>query len=78
MCTDLNFSLNAMSCSQVYADFAAHLGKLAAAIHPLLDAPPVDIPGATTGSFTKRLAAVKTAVPLVKCGAFIYAELKNK
>lgn len=67
-----------MSCSQVYPDFVAHLESLAAAIHPLLDAPPVDIPSATTGSLRKRLAAAKTAVPLVKCGVFIYAKLKHK
>uniref|UniRef100_A0A8D3C4K5 Pyridine nucleotide-disulfide oxidoreductase domain-containing protein 2 n=1 Tax=Scophthalmus maximus TaxID=52904 RepID=A0A8D3C4K5_SCOMX len=51
-----------------YPDFVAHLEKLAGAIHPLLDAPPVDIPGVTTGSLGKRLAAAKTLTPLVKCG----------
>ncbi|XP_003964167.1 pyridine nucleotide-disulfide oxidoreductase domain-containing protein 2 isoform X1 [Takifugu rubripes] len=54
--------------AEVYPDFVAHLDSLAAAIHPLLDAPPVDIPSATTGSLRKRLAAARTAVPLVKCG----------
>uniref|UniRef100_A0A672IIK3 Pyridine nucleotide-disulfide oxidoreductase domain-containing protein 2 n=1 Tax=Salarias fasciatus TaxID=181472 RepID=A0A672IIK3_SALFA len=46
--------------SQKDAKFLAHLEKLAAAVHPLLDAPPVDIPGVTAGSFRKRLAAAHT------------------
>ncbi|KAF0027470.1 hypothetical protein F2P81_020211 [Scophthalmus maximus] len=54
--------------AKAYPDFVAHLEKLAGAIHPLLDAPPVDIPGVTTGSLGKRLAAAKTLTPLVKCG----------
>lgn len=62
--------LDLTCCSQVYPDFVKHLAKLAAAIQPLLDAPPVDIIGATTGSLRKRLAAVKTAIPVVKCGVF--------
>ena len=45
-----------------------HLEKLAGAIHPLLDAPPVDIPGIMGGSLTKRLVALKTLIPMVKCG----------
>lgn len=45
-----------------------HLEKLAGAIHPLLDAPPVDIPGVTSGSLRKRLAAAKTLKPIIKCG----------
>lgn len=51
-----------------YPEFGAYLEKLAGAIHPLLDAPPVDIPGVTTGSLRKRLAAAKTLRPIVKCG----------
>uniref|UniRef100_H3CTE9 Pyridine nucleotide-disulfide oxidoreductase domain-containing protein 2 n=1 Tax=Tetraodon nigroviridis TaxID=99883 RepID=H3CTE9_TETNG len=54
--------------AEVYADFVAHLEKLAAAVHPLLDAPPVDIPGITAGPLRHRLAAVKTCIPVVKCG----------
>lgn len=65
--------LDLTCCSQVYPDFVKHLDELAAAIQPLLDAPPVDIIGATTGSLRKRLAAVKTAIPVVKCGVFINA-----
>lgn len=52
-------------------DFVAHLEKLAAAVHPLLDAPPVDVPGVAAGSLRKRLAAVKTCIPMVKCGVSI-------
>ncbi|XP_068424092.1 pyridine nucleotide-disulfide oxidoreductase domain-containing protein 2 [Clinocottus analis] len=54
--------------AKAFPDFNAYLEKLAGAIHPLLDAPPVDIPGVTSGSPMKRLAAAKTLMPLVKCG----------
>uniref|UniRef100_A0A672IKJ9 Pyridine nucleotide-disulfide oxidoreductase domain-containing protein 2 n=1 Tax=Salarias fasciatus TaxID=181472 RepID=A0A672IKJ9_SALFA len=55
--------------AKAYPEFLAHLEKLAAAVHPLLDAPPVDIPGVTAGSFRKRLAAAHT---LKNCIPFIY------
>ncbi|XP_073338558.1 pyridine nucleotide-disulfide oxidoreductase domain-containing protein 2 [Pagrus major] len=54
--------------AQAYSDFIAHLDKLAGAIHPLLDAPPVDVPGVTAGSLRMRLAAAKTLRPIIKCG----------
>ncbi|TDH01258.1 hypothetical protein EPR50_G00178460 [Perca flavescens] len=54
--------------AKAFPDFVAHLEKLAGAIHPLLDASPVDIPGVTTGSLRKRLASAKTLMPIVKCG----------
>nr|XP_046257561.1 pyridine nucleotide-disulfide oxidoreductase domain-containing protein 2 [Scatophagus argus] len=54
--------------AKAFADFVAHLEKLAGAIHPLLDAPPVDVPGVTDGSLRRRLAAAKTLMPIVKCG----------
>ncbi|KAM4607005.1 pyridine nucleotide-disulfide oxidoreductase domain-containing protein 2 isoform 2-T2 [Polymixia lowei] len=54
--------------AKAFPHFVAHLEKLAGAIHPLLDAPPVDIAGVTTGSLRKRLTAAKTVMPLVKCG----------
>lgn len=57
-------------CCQAYPDFVACLDKLGAAIHPLLDAPPVDVAGVATGSLRKRLAAAKTLRPIVKCGVF--------
>lgn len=59
-----------LCCCQAYQDFVAYLEKLAAAIHPLLDAPPVDVAGVTTGSLRTRLAAAKTLRPVVKCGVF--------
>lgn len=59
-----------LCCCQAYPDFVACLEKLGAAIHPLLDAPPVDVAGVTTGSLRKRLAAAKTLRPIVKCGVF--------
>lgn len=65
--------LDLTCCSQAYPDFVKHLDKLAAAVQPLLDAPPVDITGATSGSLRKRLAAVKTTIPMVKCGVCINA-----
>lgn len=55
----------------------AYLEKLGAAIHPLLDAPPVDVAGVTTGSLRKRLAAAKTLRPIVKCGVFENTSLEN-
>ncbi|KAI9535339.1 Pyridine nucleotide-disulfide oxidoreductase domain-containing protein 2 [Dissostichus eleginoides] len=54
--------------AKAFPEFVAYLDKLASAIHPLLDAPPVDIPGVTTGSLRKRLAAAKTLKPILKCG----------
>ena len=63
---------HSLTCFQAFSDFIAHLDKLAGAIHPLLDAPPVDIPGATAGSLRKRLAAAKTLRPIIKCGEFSY------
>lgn len=53
---------------KAYPDYVAHLEKLACAIHPLLDAPPVDIPGITEGSLRKRIAAMRSLKPLVKSG----------
>ncbi|XP_068183248.1 pyridine nucleotide-disulfide oxidoreductase domain-containing protein 2-like [Antennarius striatus] len=54
--------------AKAYPDFLAHLEKLAEAINPLLDAPPVDVPGVTSGSLRKRMAAAKTLMPIVRCG----------
>ncbi|KAM3863337.1 pyridine nucleotide-disulfide oxidoreductase domain-containing protein 2 [Diretmus argenteus] len=54
--------------AKAFPEFVAHLEKLAGAIQPLLDAPPVDIPGLTAGSLKKRLTAAKTLMPIVKCG----------
>lgn len=59
--------------NQAFPEFVAHLEKLAGAIHPLLDAPPIDIPGVTAGSLRKRLAAAKTLMPIIKCGALVDA-----
>ncbi|XP_072293556.1 pyridine nucleotide-disulfide oxidoreductase domain-containing protein 2 isoform X2 [Eucyclogobius newberryi] len=54
--------------ARVYTDFIKHLDRLADSIQPLLDAPPVNIPGLTTGSLQKRLSAAKTLLPVIKCG----------
>ncbi|XP_060943515.1 pyridine nucleotide-disulfide oxidoreductase domain-containing protein 2 [Limanda limanda] len=54
--------------AKAFPDFVAHLEKLAGAIQPLLDAPPVNIPELTSGSLRTRLAAAKTLMPIVKCG----------
>uniref|UniRef100_A0A667Y5U0 Pyridine nucleotide-disulfide oxidoreductase domain-containing protein 2 n=1 Tax=Myripristis murdjan TaxID=586833 RepID=A0A667Y5U0_9TELE len=54
--------------AKAFPEFVTHLEKLAGAIHPLLDAPPVDIPGVTAGSLRKRLSAAKTLMPIVRCG----------
>ncbi|XP_055020353.1 pyridine nucleotide-disulfide oxidoreductase domain-containing protein 2 [Boleophthalmus pectinirostris] len=54
--------------AKVYKDFIIYLEKLADSIHPLLDAPPVNIPGLTAGSLWKRLDATKTLLPVIKCG----------
>lgn len=63
-----------LTCTQAFPAFVAHLEKLAAAIQPLLDAPPVNILGVTTGSLGKRLAAAKTLMPVVKCGVLVDVE----
>lgn len=67
------YILTLFLCTQAFPGFVEHLDKLAAAIHPLLDAPPVDIPGVTTGSLRTRLAAAKTLMPIVKCGVLVDA-----
>ncbi|KAF5910232.1 pyridine nucleotide-disulfide oxidoreductase domain-containing protein 2-like [Clarias magur] len=54
--------------AKAYPEYVAHLEKLASAIHPLLDAPPVDIVGVIEGSLRKRIAAVKSLKHLVKSG----------
>ncbi|XP_068183250.1 pyridine nucleotide-disulfide oxidoreductase domain-containing protein 2-like [Antennarius striatus] len=54
--------------AKVYEDFLAHLEKLAEALIPLLDAPPVDVPGITSRSLRKKMAAAKTLMPIVRCG----------
>ncbi|XP_068183413.1 pyridine nucleotide-disulfide oxidoreductase domain-containing protein 2-like [Antennarius striatus] len=54
--------------AKAYPNYVAHLEKLAEGIHPLLDAPPVDVAGITSGSLRKRMAAVKTLMPIVRCG----------
>ncbi|XP_036402776.1 pyridine nucleotide-disulfide oxidoreductase domain-containing protein 2 [Megalops cyprinoides] len=54
--------------AKAYPAFQTHLEKLASAIHPLLDAPPVDIPGVTQGPLRRRMAALKSIRPLIKCG----------
>lgn len=69
---------HSLTCTQAFPDFVAYLEKLAGAIQPLLDAPPVDIPGITAGSLRKRLAAAKTLMPIVRCGALVDACLGNK
>ncbi|KAM9804216.1 pyridine nucleotide-disulfide oxidoreductase domain-containing protein 2 [Neosynchiropus ocellatus] len=54
--------------AKAYAGFISHIDKLGEAIHPLLDAPAVDIQGLTSGSLRKKLTAAKTLKPLIKCG----------
>ncbi|XP_063047909.1 pyridine nucleotide-disulfide oxidoreductase domain-containing protein 2 [Engraulis encrasicolus] len=54
--------------AQMYLGFLEHLEKLACAIHPLLDAPPVDVPKVTEGSIRSRLAALNTLRPLISSG----------
>ncbi|XP_012687708.1 pyridine nucleotide-disulfide oxidoreductase domain-containing protein 2 [Clupea harengus] len=54
--------------AQAYLAFLLHLEKLACAIHPLLDAPPVDVPGVTQGSLRRRLGALKSLQPLLRSG----------
>uniref|UniRef100_A0A9J8B6U5 Pyridine nucleotide-disulfide oxidoreductase domain-containing protein 2 n=1 Tax=Cyprinus carpio carpio TaxID=630221 RepID=A0A9J8B6U5_CYPCA len=54
--------------AKVYPDFLSYLERLACAIHPLLDAPPVDIPGLTQGSLRKKITALGSLKPLVKSG----------
>lgn len=53
---------------QIYPAYQAYMERLASAIEPLLDAPPVNIPGVTTGSLRKRVAALRTLKPLLQTG----------
>uniref|UniRef100_A0A9J8A3N1 Pyridine nucleotide-disulfide oxidoreductase domain-containing protein 2 n=1 Tax=Cyprinus carpio carpio TaxID=630221 RepID=A0A9J8A3N1_CYPCA len=54
--------------AKVYPEFLSYLERLGCAIHPLLDAPPVDIPGLTQGSLRKKISALRSLKPLVKSG----------
>ncbi|XP_047668398.1 pyridine nucleotide-disulfide oxidoreductase domain-containing protein 2 [Tachysurus fulvidraco] len=54
--------------AKAYPEYVAHLEKLACAIHPLLDAPPVDVLGITEGSLKKRISAMRNLKPLIKSG----------
>uniref|UniRef100_A0A3P8Z2V7 Pyridine nucleotide-disulfide oxidoreductase domain-containing protein 2 n=1 Tax=Esox lucius TaxID=8010 RepID=A0A3P8Z2V7_ESOLU len=54
--------------AKAYPEFITHLDKLAGAVHPLLDSPPVDIAGLTGGPLRRRTAALRSAVPLLQCG----------
>ncbi|MBN3295864.1 PYRD2 protein, partial [Amia calva] len=54
--------------AKAYPAYQAYMEKLASAIDPLLDAPPVNIPGMTQGSLRKRLAALWTLRPLLQTG----------
>ncbi|XP_066535439.1 pyridine nucleotide-disulfide oxidoreductase domain-containing protein 2 [Hoplias malabaricus] len=54
--------------AKVFPDYVAYLENLACAIHPLLDASPVDISGLTRGSLRERMIALKSLKPLVKSG----------
>lgn len=62
---------------QAYPEFVAHLERLADAMNPLLDAPPVDIPGFTSGSLRRRVAAAKTLMPIFRCGGLDYFFFKT-
>lgn len=62
---------------QAYPEFVAHLERLADAMNPLLDAPPVDIPGFTSGSLRRRVAAAKTLMPIFRCGGLVYLFFKH-
>ncbi|KAJ8013777.1 hypothetical protein DPEC_G00033310 [Dallia pectoralis] len=54
--------------AKAYPEFITHLDKLAEAVHPLLDSSPVDIAGLAGGSFRRRIAAVRSTMPLLQCG----------
>ncbi|KPP59724.1 pyridine nucleotide-disulfide oxidoreductase domain-containing protein 2-like, partial [Scleropages formosus] len=54
--------------ARAYPVFQSHLEKMARAISPLLDAPPVDVAAINKGSLRRRVAALKTLRPLLQCG----------
>ncbi|XP_048865099.1 pyridine nucleotide-disulfide oxidoreductase domain-containing protein 2 [Brienomyrus brachyistius] len=54
--------------AKAYPVFQKYLENLSCAIHPLLDAPPVDIAGIAGGSLRRRVAALRTLRPLLQCG----------
>uniref|UniRef100_A0A8C7CXU1 Pyridine nucleotide-disulfide oxidoreductase domain-containing protein 2 n=1 Tax=Oncorhynchus kisutch TaxID=8019 RepID=A0A8C7CXU1_ONCKI len=65
--------------AKAYPEFITHLDKLASAIHPLLDSPPVDIAGLTGGALRRRIAALRSALPLVQCGTnFTASSILNR
>ncbi|XP_032890356.1 pyridine nucleotide-disulfide oxidoreductase domain-containing protein 2 [Amblyraja radiata] len=54
--------------AQAYAAYEALTSRIAAAIQPLLDTAPVDIPSLTDGSLRQRVRALRTVKPLVHAG----------
>ncbi|XP_059803157.1 pyridine nucleotide-disulfide oxidoreductase domain-containing protein 2 isoform X1 [Hypanus sabinus] len=59
------FSLND---ARAYAAYEASTSRIAAAIQPLLDSVPVDIPSLTGSSLGQRLQSLRTVKPLVQAG----------
>ncbi|XP_072095129.1 pyridine nucleotide-disulfide oxidoreductase domain-containing protein 2 isoform X2 [Mobula birostris] len=59
------FSLND---ARAYAAYEALTSRIAAAIQPLLDSVPVDIPSLTGSSLRQRLQSLHTVKPLVQAG----------
>ncbi|XP_067858148.1 pyridine nucleotide-disulfide oxidoreductase domain-containing protein 2 [Heptranchias perlo] len=54
--------------AQAYAEYEALINRMAAAVEPLLDAVPVDVPSLTSNSLRQRIRSLRTVKPLVQTG----------
>ncbi|XP_039630524.1 pyridine nucleotide-disulfide oxidoreductase domain-containing protein 2 isoform X1 [Polypterus senegalus] len=54
--------------AKAYPLYQTHMEKIANAIEPLLDAPPVNIAGIFSGALKEKLVALRTFMPLLQTG----------
>ncbi|XP_051778905.1 pyridine nucleotide-disulfide oxidoreductase domain-containing protein 2 isoform X2 [Erpetoichthys calabaricus] len=54
--------------AKAYPLYQTHMEKIANAIEPLLDAPPVNIAGIYSGALKEKLGALRTFMPLLQTG----------
>ncbi|XP_009906477.2 pyridine nucleotide-disulfide oxidoreductase domain-containing protein 2 [Dryobates pubescens] len=57
--------------AQAYPEYEAFMGRLVAALNPLLDAPPVDTAALGQGSLLQRLRALRALQPLLQAGQML-------
>ncbi|KAI6066360.1 Pyridine nucleotide-disulfide oxidoreductase domain-containing protein 2 [Aix galericulata] len=61
--------------AQAYPEYEAFMGRLVAAIDPLLDAPPMDTAALGQGSLLQRLRALRALQPLLRAGLALGRQL---